>query len=119
MSHSFHQLLAQLNPALAGRFHAHTLGDAQPVRLYVAPVQRAMHDDDTRQMDIMPAELDVIEHTLERFVGDPALALVSGAIERCTTLQDFVATVAAGIEHPQQREVFLQALSRALPARSF
>ena len=119
VSHSFHQLLAQLNPALAGRFQAHTLGDAQPVRLYVAPVQRSAHDDDTRQMDIMPAELDVIEHTLERFVGASALPLMSSAIERCGALPDVIAALAAGIEHPQQREVFLQALGRALPGRSF
>jgi len=119
VSHSFHVLLAQLNPAFASRFRAHTLGDSRPVRLYVAPAQRESGGDDTRQMDITPEELDVIEHTLERFIGAAALPLMRGAIERCATLQDFAAALAAGIEHPQQREVFLQALGRALPGRNF
>ena len=69
-------------------------------------------------MDITPAELDVIEHTLERFIGASALPLMRGAIERCATLQEFAAALAAGIGHPQQREAFLQALGRALPGRS-
>jgi hypothetical protein len=119
VSHSYHQLLSQLDPGLAGRFEAHTRGDLQPVRLYAAPAQAGLRTDATRQMDITPSELDVIEHTLQRFVGASALPLMRGEIERCAALPDFVAAVAASIGHPQQREVFLQALRRALPDRSF
>ena len=117
VSHSFHQLLAQLNPALAGRFEARSHGDARMVRLYAAPAQAARSNDSTRQMDITPTELEMIEHTLEHFIGDSALQLMRGAIERCATLQEFVAAIAAGVDHPQQREVLLQALQRALPDR--
>jgi hypothetical protein len=119
VSHSYHQLLSQLDPALAGRFEAHTRGEPRPVRFYAAPAQAGNRTDSTRQMDITPAELDVIEHTLKRFIGASALPLMRSEIERCATLQDFAAAVAAGIEHAQQREVFLQALQRALPERSF
>jgi hypothetical protein len=117
VSHSYHLLLSQLNPGLASRFKVHTRGAPQPVRLYAAPAQAGSRSDASRQMDIAPAELDVIEHTLQRFVGASALPLMRSEIERCATLQDFVAAVAGGIGHEQQREVFLQALRRALPER--
>jgi class 3 adenylate cyclase len=119
LSQSYHQLLSQLNPALAGRFAAHTRGEPQPIRFYAAPAQAGSRKDEARQMDITPTELEVIEHTLTRFVGDSALALMRREIERCATLHDFVAAIAGSIEHPQQREVFLQALRRALPERTF
>ena len=119
VSQSYHLLLSQLNPALAGRFAFHTRGEAQPVRLYAAPAPTLAKPrrDEARQLDITPSELDVIEHTLERFMGASALPLMRSEIERCGTLHDFAAAIAAGIEHPQQREVFLQALQRALPDR--
>ena len=119
ISHTYHQLLSQLNPALAGRFEVRSRGEPEPVRLYAAPAQAFRSGDSTRQMDITPTELELIEHTLEHFVGDPAPGLMRSEIERCATLQKFVAAIAAGIEHPQQREVFLQALQRALPERRF
>jgi hypothetical protein len=117
VTRSYHRFLAQHNPALALRFQAHTRGDGRPVRLYTAPAQAAPPADEARQLDIAPAELEVIEHTLKRFVGATALPLMQDAIERCGTMHDVVAAVAAGIDHPQQREVFLQALQRALPER--
>ena len=119
VSHSYHQALSQLNPALAGRFEAHSRGETKQVRLYAAPAHSPARSDATRQMDITPSELDVIGHTLQRFVGDSAISTMRSEIERCATLHDFVAAVAASIGHPQQREVFLQALQRALPDRSF
>jgi hypothetical protein len=103
---------------LAGRFQFHTRGEAQPVHLYTAPAQAGPRTDEARQLDIVPAELEVIEHTLERFLGPAALSLTRDAIEGCTTLHDVVAAISAGIDHPQQREVFMQALRRALPERS-
>ncbi|MFC5500003.1 hypothetical protein ACFPOE_20845 [Caenimonas terrae] len=119
VSHSYHQLLSQLDPALAGRFAAFSRGQSRAVRLYAAPIRTAARSDATRQMDITPSELDVIEHTLHRFIGAAAVPLMQDEIERRATLQDFVAAVAAGVAHPQQREVFLQALQRALPDRRF
>ena len=119
VSNSYHQALSQLDPALAGRFEAVADGEPGPVWLYAAPARSPTRSDATRQMDITPSELDVIGHTLERFVGDSALPTLRSEIERCATLHDFVSAVAASIGHPQQREVFLQALQRALPDRSF
>lgn len=71
----------------------------------------------TRQVDIPPDELAVIEHTLSKFIGPMARMLVRKEIARCSTFKEFVAAVAATIDHPQQREVFLQALKRGLPRR--
>ena len=117
VSHSYQQALAELDPALAVRFEPCTRGDPKPVRLYAAPASSPARSDATRQMDITPAELDVIGHTLRRFVGDSALPTLQSEIERRATFHDFVSAVAASIGHPQQREVFLQALQRALPDR--
>ena len=117
VSEGYHQLLLQLNPALAGRFQAFARGEPKAVRLYAAPERATASPDATRQMDITPSELDIIEHTLKRFVGTSALLLMRAQIERCATLHDFVAGVAGGVSHDQQRQVFLQALQRALPDR--
>ena len=119
VSHNYHQLLSQLNPELAGRFEAFSRGELQALRLYAPPLRPTARSDATRQMDIMPSELEVIEHTLQRFIGESALPLMQAEIERCAALSDFVAAIAAGVEHPQQRQVFLQALQRALPERRF
>jgi hypothetical protein len=75
--------------------------------------------DSTRQVDIAPAELAIIEHTLQRFVGTMAQPLMLREIDYCLQFRDFVQAIADSIEHPQQREVFLQALQRALPERRF
>jgi hypothetical protein len=71
----------------------------------------------TRQVDIPPDELAIVEHTLSKFIGPMARMLVRKEIDRCNTFKEFVGAVAATIDHPQQREVFLQALKRGLPRR--
>jgi hypothetical protein len=73
--------------------------------------------DATRQVDIAPAELAIIEHTLHRFIGPMAHPLMLREIDFCLQFGDFVHSIAGSISHPQQREVFLQALQRALPER--
>ena len=73
--------------------------------------------DATRQLDIAPAELAIIEHTLHRFVGPLAQALMLREIDVCGQFRDLVAAVANSIDHPEQRTVFMQALQRALPER--
>ncbi len=73
--------------------------------------------DATRQLDIAPAELAIIEHTLQRFIGPLAPPLMLREIDVCGQFRDFVAAVANSIDHPEQRTVFLQALQRALPER--
>jgi class 3 adenylate cyclase len=117
VSQGYYQFLAQRDPGLAGRFRFHTRGETPPVPLYTAPDAAQPRADEARQLDIVPAELEVIEHTLERFLGPAAQSLTRDAIEGCTTLHDVVAAISAGIDHPQQREVFMQALRRALPER--
>lgn len=77
----------------------------------------ASEPDLSRQVDITPSELALIEHTLRRFIGPMAQPLMHREIERCRQFKDFVAAIAGGIDHSQQREVFLQALQRALPER--
>ncbi|MBW3656110.1 MAG: protein kinase [Gemmatimonadetes bacterium] len=71
----------------------------------------------TRQVDITPEELAIVEHTLSKFIGPMARVLVRKQVASCTTFKEFVAGVAATVDHPQQREVFLQALKRGLPRR--
>lgn len=71
----------------------------------------------TRQVDIPPEELAIIEHTLSKFIGPMARMLVRKELARCTNFKEFVAAVAATIDHPQQRDVFLQAVKRGLPRR--
>ena len=71
----------------------------------------------TRQLDIAPAELVIIEHTLERFVGATAQPLMLREIDVCAQFRDFIAGLANSIAHAEQRAVFLQALQRALPDR--
>lgn len=81
------------------------------------PAQDGPGNDSTRQLDVAPQELELIEHTLERFIGPMAQPLIRNEIEWCTQLGELVEALAGGIGHPQQREVFLQALRRALPDR--
>ena len=73
----------------------------------------------TRQVDVPPDELAIVEHTLSKFIGPMARMLVRKEIVRCSSFKEFVAAVALNIDHPQQREVFLQALKRGLPRRPF
>lgn len=204
VTHRYHQLLAQINPARAGSFVDHAPGTAQRIKLYAEPpgfdmtdpqqlapadlagsveaweaqvieqelashigplagvlvrkvepraasardlratlaaaipdlqVRRAFQaqaslqlqsqpaarvesrDEDTRQLDISPAEFVAIEQTLQHFLGPQARSLIGREIERCDRLTDFVAALAAGIDAPQRRAAFLVALQRALPHR--
>lgn len=73
----------------------------------------------TRQVDIPPEELAIVEHTLSKFIGPMARMLIRKEISRSTNFRAFVAAVAGTIDHPQQREVFIQALKRGLPRRNF
>ena len=75
--------------------------------------------DSTRQVDIPPDEMAIIEHTLSRFIGPMARMLIRKEVGHCITFKEFVAAIARNIDHPGQREVFLQALKRALPKRSY
>ncbi|MGE0497257.1 MAG: hypothetical protein AB7O72_05440, partial [Ramlibacter sp.] len=97
---------------------------SQPVSSRLEPTRRTpsrpepslpLHS--TRQMDIPPEELAIIEHTLSKFIGPMAKMLIRKEASRATTFKEFVMAVAANIDHVQQREVFLQAIKRALPQR--
>lgn len=74
--------------------------------------------DSTRQVDITPQELAVMEHTLQRFIGPMAPPVMRRELVRCLHFRQFVEALAASIGHAQQRVVFLQALQRALPQRA-
>jgi hypothetical protein len=78
----------------------------------------ALNPSTTRQVDIAPAELAIIAHTLQRYIGDTAQPLMRREIDRYMGFPAFVQAIAASISHPEQREVFLRSLRRALPERS-
>ncbi|MDP3251984.1 MAG: hypothetical protein Q8M77_08755 [Hydrogenophaga sp.] len=71
----------------------------------------------TRQIDVTPHELMIIEHMLLKFVGKRAKTLALQEMHNVSTRQQLVEALAAHIGHAQQREVFLAAVARALPAR--
>ena len=85
---------------------------AQPSRLEPSVPQHS-----TRQVDIPPEDMAIIEHTLSKFIGPMARMLIRREVAHSATFKEFVLAVAGNIDHPQQREVFLQALKRALPHR--
>ncbi|MBX3654545.1 MAG: protein kinase [Ramlibacter sp.] len=89
----------------------------EPTRRTPTRPEPSMPLHSTRQMDIPPEELAIIEHTLSKFIGPMAKMLIRKEATRSSTYKEFVAAVAANIDHPQQREVFMQALRRALPQR--
>jgi len=70
-----------------------------------------------RPVETTPEELTVIEQTLSKFIGPMARMLVRKETGRAGSFKDFVDAIAGNIDHPQQRELFLQALKRALPRR--
>jgi len=70
-----------------------------------------------RHLEIAPDELTVIEQTLSKFIGPMAKMLIRKETARTGTFKEFVEAVAGNIDHAQQRELFLQALKRALPRR--
>ena len=45
--------------------------------------------------------------------------LVRREIGRCSTFKEFVGAVAGHLDHPQQRETFVQALRQALPKQQY
>lgn len=106
---------SELNPVRGDSLPA-PLSESTPAGCAPRIAPRA---DSTRQIDIAPAELAIIEHTLQRFIGAMAQPLMRREIEFCVQFTDFVGAIADSISHPQQREVFLQALQRALPDRQF
>lgn len=71
----------------------------------------------TRQIDITPHELMIVEHMVLKFVGRQARSLVMQEMQNVSTCQQLVEALAAHIGHAQQREVFLAAVARALPQR--
>ncbi|MEP6790619.1 MAG: hypothetical protein ABI907_04565, partial [Ramlibacter sp.] len=75
--------------------------------------------DSTRQVDIPPDEMVIVEHTLSKFIGPMAKVLIRKEIGHCIDFKEFVVAIAGNIDHVQQREVFVQALKRALPKRQF
>jgi hypothetical protein len=109
------------NPRTRDFFLAGKLGQMQTqvaaAGQATAPARTFARNDATRQLDIAPAELVIIEHTLRRFLGPMAQPSVVREIGLSSQFRDFVAAIAAGIEHPAQRAVFLEALQRALPER--
>lgn len=108
---------------LAGKLGELPAGAGKPSPAPGAPTAEASslrppsRADATRQLDIAPAELVIIEHTLKRFVGATAQPLMLREIDLCGQFRDFVAGLANSIAHAEQRAVFLQALQRALPDR--
>lgn len=117
------------NPQTREFFLEGTLGQPGPATLHgndapqpsrpgpLAGSPASPRTDSTRQIDIAPAELAIIGHTLQRFIGPMTQPLMRREIDLCRDFQDFVGAIANGIDHPQQREVFLQSLQRALPER--
>ena len=70
-----------------------------------------------RPLEIATDELTIIEQSLSKFIGPMAKMLIRKETGRAGSFKDFVDAVAGNIDHPQQRELFLQALKRALPRR--
>ncbi len=91
---------------------------SQPAsRLEPSRLEPSIPQHSTRQVDIAPEDMAIIEHTLSKFIGPMAKMLIRREVAHSATFKEFVTAVAGNIDHPQQREVFLQALKRALPDR--
>ena len=75
--------------------------------------------DSTRQVDIPPDEMAIIEHTLSKFIGPMARIMIRKEIGHGADFKGFVTAIAGNIDHAGQREVFIQALKRGLPKRQF
>jgi hypothetical protein len=67
--------------------------------------------------DVPAEEVAVIEQTLSKFIGPMAKMLVKKEMGRRSTFKELITAVADTIDQPAQRELFLQALKRALPRR--
>lgn len=122
------QLRSMLAPAVQNRQTRDFFLEGKLTQLSVQPGHpsypetdvsaRTVDPSDTRQVDIAPAELAIIAHTLQRYIGDTAQPLMRREIDRYMGFPAFVQAIAASISHPEQREVFLRSLRRALPERS-
>jgi hypothetical protein len=64
-------------------------------------------------------ELATIELALSKFIGPIARVLIRKKAGHCTSFKDFIATIAQTIDRPDQRELFIQSLKRALPKRTY
>jgi hypothetical protein len=73
----------------------------------------------THPFAISSDELATIELALSKFIGPIAKVLIRKKAGHCTTFKDFIATIAQTIDQPDQRELFVQSLKRALPRRSY
>lgn len=67
--------------------------------------------------EVPPEEVAIIEHALSKFIGPMARVLVRREMGRRATYRELITAVAETIDQPQQRELFMQALKRALPRR--
>ncbi len=67
--------------------------------------------------EVPPEEVAIIEHALSKFIGPMARMLVRREMSRRATYRELITGVAETIDQPQQRELFMQALKRALPRR--
>lgn len=89
----------------------------QPSTRSLSRLEPSVPAHSTRQVDIAPEEMALIEHTLSKFIGPMARMLIRKELARSATFPEFVEGIAANIDHVQQRDVFRQALKRALPQR--
>ncbi len=72
----------------------------------------------TRMLVDVPAEeVLLIEQTLSKFIGPMARMLVRKELGRRNTFKELIEAVADTIDSKEQRELFVQALRRALPRR--
>ena len=85
---------------------------------FVAMTTRSRTGASARPLADVPAEeVAIIEHTLSKFIGPMAKMLVRKEMGRRGTFKELIIAVADTIDQPAQRELFLQALKRALPRR--
>ena len=68
-------------------------------------------------VDLTPAVIEAAERSLALHIGPMAKVIIRKELPHCATFGEFVKSLAGNIDHPQQREVFLAALKRALPRR--
>jgi len=68
-------------------------------------------------VDVPAQEVAIIEQTLSKYIGPMAKVLVRKELARRTTFKELIEAVADTIDQTEQRQLFLQALKRALPRR--
>jgi hypothetical protein len=91
---------------------------SQPrVQLHGQPPSQPAGPGGGRLLEIASDELAIIEHTLSQSIGPMARMLIRKESGRRGTFKEFVGAIAGHIDQPEEREIFLQALKRALPRR--